>query len=223
MRILSIETPTHGRALIEDSAWPSSRRLLLVGFHGYGQSAEDMLAELKRVPGSEQWTLASLQALHRFYGREQKIVASWMTRQDRELAIADNIRYVDSVLRALLVTSAYDAVVFAGFSQGVAMAYRAGVLGANRPACIIAVGGDLPPDLKSVPALSFPPIFIAAGDSDPFYTPAKVDADEQWLRSHGLWPEVFRYPAGHEWTDELRVRLAVVLTQWSSGGGRNPG
>jgi predicted esterase len=215
MRVLSIETPTHGRALIEDSTSPSSRHLLLVGFHGYGQSAEDMLAELKRVPGSEHWTLVSIQALHRFYARGEKIVASWMTRQDRESAIADNIRYVDSVLQELLLTSRYEAVVFVGFSQGVAMAYRAGVLGANPPACIIAVGGDLPPELKLVPVPAFPPILIAAGDSDPFYTQAKVDADEEWLRSRGLRFEVFRYRAGHEWTDELRGRINVVLSQWT--------
>ena len=76
MRAISIPTSTHGRVLIRDAADASHRRLL-VGFHGYAQSAEDMLSELEQIPGGEQWTLVSVQALHRFYARRmEKIVAS---------------------------------------------------------------------------------------------------------------------------------------------------
>ena len=76
MRTLSIETSTHGRALIKDPTPPSSNPLLLIGFHGYAQNAEDMLAELERIPGIARWTLASVQALHPFYTRgDEKVVA----------------------------------------------------------------------------------------------------------------------------------------------------
>src|SRR5689334_13796133 len=99
MREFSVATPTHGRVLVRD-ATPASP--WLVGFHGYGQSADDLLIELERIPGAEQWNVASVQGLHRFYTRgDQKVVASWMTRQDREDAIADNIAYVDRVLESL--------------------------------------------------------------------------------------------------------------------------
>ena len=97
MRTLSTKTSTHGRTLIKDPTPPSSPHRLLVGFHGYAQNAEEMVAELERLPGAEEWTLVAVQALHRFYARGgEKVVASWMTRQDRELAIADNIAYVKS-------------------------------------------------------------------------------------------------------------------------------
>ena len=43
-----------------------------------------------------------MQALHPFYTKTERIVASWMTRQDRELAIADNIRYVQAVIDAVV-------------------------------------------------------------------------------------------------------------------------
>ncbi len=222
MRTLSVETSTHGRVLIDDATSPFASHSLLVGFHGYGQSAEDMLAELQRIAGSNPWTLVSVQALHRFYTRSEKIVASWMTRQDRELAIADNIGYVHRVLQELQVETPYTSLVLVGFSQGVAMAYRAGVLGAFPPQCIIAVGGDIPPELKSLPAERFPPILVAAGDDDPFYTPAKVDEDEEFLRARGLRSEVFRYRGGHVWTDELRDHLHEKLNQWISDRARDP-
>ena len=91
MRALSIPAPSHGRVLVEDSSESSSARIL-VGCHGYGQSAQPMLDEMRRIPGADTWRLVSVQALHRFYTRnDQAVVASWMTREDREEAIADNV------------------------------------------------------------------------------------------------------------------------------------
>jgi predicted esterase len=212
MRTISFETPTHGRVLIKEAGAANTDRRLLVGFHGYAQNAEDMLAELDRIPGGDAWTRVSIQALHQFYSRgNERVVASWMTRQDRDLAIADNIRYVDSVVRSLLVDAPQTPVVFVGFSQGVAMAYRAGILGAHRARGVIAVGGDIPPEVKNEPADRFPVILVAAGETDTFYTPAKLDADEAFLVSIGVPHEVFRYHGGHEWTDPLRDRIHRAL------------
>ena len=212
MKSISIETPTHGHVLIRDAVAPNTDARFLVGFHGYAQNAEDMLAELDRIPGSDVWTLVSIQALHRFYSRgNERVVASWMTRQDRELAIADNVVYVDSVVRSLLANALQAPVVFVGFSQGVAMAYRAGVLGAHRARGVIAVGGDIPPELRTEPADRFPTILLAAGGSDTFYTSEKLDADEAFLVSIGVRHDVFRYPGGHEWTDALRDRIHRAL------------
>ena len=72
---------------------------LLIGFHGYAETAEVHLDALLKIRGIEKWTIASVQALHPFYtARTQQIVASWMTKLDREQAITDNIAYVRSVL-----------------------------------------------------------------------------------------------------------------------------
>src|SRR5437764_4229265 len=90
----SVETPTHGRVLLV----PGDPRRVLVGFHGYGENADRHLAELRRIPGAAEWTLVAVQALHRFYNvKTQEVVASWMTRQNRELAIADNLAYIGKV------------------------------------------------------------------------------------------------------------------------------
>ena len=52
---------------------------------------------LRGVPVDASWTRVAIQGLHRFYrGRSRTTVASWMTRQDRELLIADNVAYVDA-------------------------------------------------------------------------------------------------------------------------------
>lgn len=208
-----IETPTHGRVLIDAPA--GAPAAVLVAFHGYAQSADDMLAELKQIPGSDAWTLVSVQALHRFYARgDEKVVASWMTRQDREQAIADNLHYVDRVLDSVRMRadSAVGVPAFVlGFSQGAAMAYRAGVLGRHTVAGVIAIGGDVPPDTRVVPASRWPRVLVAAGASDHWFTPEKVAADEAFLRAHGVVHEVLRYDAGHMITDEVRARVQAFV------------
>src|SRR4029453_15120160 len=101
MLIHTIPTTTHGRYLIDrpsgDGPFP-----LLVGFHGYKESAEPMLGGLGGIGGERGGLRARGQALNRFYDRDNtKVIAGWMTRQDRELAIADNIAYVASVVAAV--------------------------------------------------------------------------------------------------------------------------
>ena len=202
MRTLSIETATHGRVLVEETATAPAAGLLVV-FHGYGQTADDALTEAAKIPGVSAWTVASVQALHRFYSRnDERVIASWMTRQDRNDAIGDNVAYVDRVVSALRSSG---ALIFVGFSQGAAMAYRAAVLGGHRAAGIVALGGDISPELKTgAEAGVWPPVLIGAGETDTWFTAAKVGEDAAFLAARGARHDVVRFRGGHEWTDEFR-------------------
>lgn len=185
---------------------------LLVGFHGYAQRAEDMMSELEHIPGSENWTLLSIQGLHRFYARQfEKVVSSWMTREDREFAIADNVQYVDRVMESVVGNTPDAVIVLVGFSQGAAMAYRAGVLGQYRPRVLVAIGGDVPPDIRGVEGSRYPAVLLARGENDTLYKAEMADADESFLRSAGIQFDVFRYAGGHEWTSDLHTRIGDIL------------
>ena len=209
MRTIHPDVAIHGRVLIEDAADGSLTRLLVV-FHGYAQNAEDAMAEARRIPGARGWTIASMQALHPFYARDQRtVVASWMTRQDRELAIDDNVAYVDRVVHE--IAPAPTALVFAGFSQGASMAYRAAVLGARRAHGVIALGGDIPPELRSADPERWPAVLIGVGDAETWYVPAKLDIDLAFLRTRQVPHEVVRFSGGHEWTDEFRAAAGAWL------------
>ena len=126
-----------------------------------------------------------------------------MTRQDREIAIADNVAYLD---RAVGIAGGNEArvVVFLGFSQGAAMAYRAALCGRYPAAGVIALGGDIPPDVQTRAARRWPPVLIGAGTGDTWYTADKVAADQQFLASRQIAHEIVRFDGGHEWTDEFR-------------------
>ena len=109
----------------------------------------------------------AVQGLHRFYrGRSDVTVASWMTRQDRDLHIGDNVAYVDAAIAQVAGGRAVQQLVFCGFSQGVAMAFRAGLLGARKADAVLALGGDVPPELLAQSAVTFPRVLLARGARD---------------------------------------------------------
>jgi predicted esterase len=197
----TIATPTHGRYVVLPGS--ASDAPLLLGFHGYGETAEDALRRLQTITGIDDCAVVSIQGLHRFYRRStDEVVASWMTRQDRDLAIADNIVYVQNVVNALSQDSTA-ALVVTGFSQGVAMAFRAAAR-LNRPVtAVIACGGDIPPELEPNALARIPTALIGRGVRDEWYTSEKQAADEQRLREAGVAVQSVVVNAGHEWTAEF--------------------
>jgi predicted esterase len=195
----TIPTQTHGRYLVSASGQNAP---LLVGFHGYGETAEEELARLQTIPENDRWTLVSIQGLHQFYRRRtNEIVASWMTRQNRELAIEDNIGYVISLVSLLLREySDHPTLVFTGFSQGVAMAFRAAAFLSLPVAGVIACGGDVPPELDAGRLQRIPAALIGRGARDEWYTAEKLASDEQRLRDAGVSVQSCGLDASHEWT-----------------------
>lgn len=209
----SISTPTHGRYLAAFRKSP----VVLVGFHGYGESADEQFDRLRGCPGSDGWSLVSIQGLHRFYERRtRRVVASWMTSQDRELAIADNAAYVTAVLGHLLNGRAVRDVVFAGFSQGVAMAYRAAAtLGGEARRCVVAVGGDVPPELGDDVLGRLTSVLVCRGRDDERYASERFEQDLQRLRHARVPTESAVVPGSHEWSqgvvDAMGSHLARML------------
>ena len=202
----TVEARVHGRYLVRPPTtagpWPA-----LLSFHGYGEDASTNMTALQRIPNVSEWLLVAVQALHPFYTKNERIVASWMTRQDRELAIADNVRYVAGVVEAVsgefgLTTT---PIVFAGFSQGVAMAYRAAASIAADG--VIALAGDVPPDVTR----SLPAVLIGRGTTDDWYNEEKMTADVTRLKGLARNIETCVFEGGHEWTDAFAAAVGAFL------------
>ena len=209
-----IATGTHGRFLM-GSPSTADPAPLLVGFHGYGEDASIQLERMRRIPGADRWRLVSIQGLHRFYQRRTNaVVASWMTRQDRELMIADNVAYVSSVVAEVSEDSGQPLrLVFAGFSQGVATAFRA-ACASTAPCAVVALGGDVPPELDSR-RLAWPRrVLIGRGARDEWYSAEKHASDLDRLREAGTPVEPLALDAGHEWTAEFSAAVSRFLAAW---------
>lgn len=213
-----VAATVHGRYLVRAPAHDDGARRWLVGFHGYAHNAEIFLDTLRAIPGAGAWRLASVQGLHPFYNRTNGIVASWMTRQDREHAIADNIAYVDAVLDDMASSfGAPKTLVLAGFSQGVAMAYRAAMRGARPARAIVAAGGDMPPELATGVARAWPTVLIATGRRDAYYTPELLERDAALLTARGAEVRKCLFDGGHEWAREVRDAAGELLAGLSIG------
>lgn len=210
----TIETTTHGRYLVEP-AGSTGAAPMLVGFHGYAELAEQALARLRSIPGAHRWTLVSIQGLNRFYQRRTNdVIAGWMTRQDRELAIADNVAYVRAAVDAAAREwPSASPLVFSGFSQGVAMAFRAAVGSARPVAGVIAAGGDVPPELAPDALRRVGRILICRGRSDEWYTTEKLAADVERLRAAGVPIRSIEFDGGHEWNDAVGRAAADLLSE----------
>lgn len=202
MLTANVATTVHGRYLYEDRG----AERLLAGFHGYAEVAEANFAELARIPGVERWSVLSIQALHPFYTRSGDVVANWMTRQDRELAIADNLAYVRKVLETIGMPR---RLIFSGFSQGATMAARAAA--AVHCAGLILLGGDVPPEVKQ-DGVTLPPVLLARGTRDDWYTDEKFQADLAWLEPRTRVTRCV-FEGGHEWSDPFRAAAAEFLAQ----------
>ena len=202
----AIATPVHGHYWVRPAGEAGAP--ILMGFHGYGENAQTQLPELDKIPTGRPWHRVAVQALHPFYTRAGIVVASWMTRFDREQAIADNLEYVRRVVAAVReeLPDASETLVFAGFSQGVAMAYRAA---AALPASgLIALAGDVPPEVDTG---ELPPVLLGRGRTDKGYPEAQMDADLERLRQAGVRTETVPFDGGHEWTDAFREATGRFL------------
>ena len=210
----TIAVRTHGRYLMDPPA-ADGPAPLLVGFHGYGEGAEAQLERMRRIPGADRWRLVSIQGLHRFYQRRvNEVVASWMTRQDRELAIGDNLAYVAAVIDEVdREHPGAPRLVLSGFSQGVAMTFRAAAAAARAVDGVIAVGGDVPPELEAAAIGRIRRILICHGTRDEFYTDAIFDRDMQRLRASNAGVTPLTFDGGHEWSDPVVEAASLFLRE----------
>jgi predicted esterase len=203
----------HGRFLVEPAA-EKGDRCLLVGCHGYGENADIHMGELRKIPASSRWTRCATQALHPFYNKSGSVIACWMTRQDREHAIDDNIRWVSDVVASMRdEIGGLDRLVYLGFSQGAAMAYRAAASGHHPCQGVIVLGGDVPPELEAMDLSHFPPVLLARGSSEEWYDAAKMEHDVELLRRKGVDVRPFIFAGGHEFTDAFRSEAGRFLEE----------
>ena len=207
----TIAATAHGRYLVDPVAEPAG---VLIGFHGQSETCAIELEHLREIRGDRPWTLVSVQGLHRYYTRRGDVVAAWMTREDRELAIADNIAYVRAVLDAVTgsLATALPRLVCCGFSQGTAMAYRTAAFAGRRADGLIILAGDVPPDVLPA-AATLPPVLIGRGAAEEWYTAEKAALDIERLQSAGVCVIEHVFDGGHVRHPSFAARAGRFLDE----------
>lgn len=153
----------------------------LIALHGYGELTEFFLKKFK-VYDRNDLVIIAPEGPHRFYkeGLSGRVGASWMTKRERELDIADNHSYLDHVVQSFLSEGTPDNMLVLGFSQGAATACRWVAKSKHTFHSLILWSSMFPPELQYHDLPKTLNIHLAYGSSDPFLTDHWKDQYDKW-------------------------------------------
>jgi predicted esterase len=204
----------HSIAVEKTARWfhigipPQTCSHIIVILHGYGQHPAYLLGGMNDlVNESDSLCISAPEGLSRFYvkGFEGKVGASWMTRDERQQDITDQISYLDNWWESLNIPSE-TRVTLVGFSQGVATACR--WIAASKifePSTVIFHSGTIPPEwIKSSPSFSKEKtdFVLIRGDIDPVFSEEAHSEAATFLTSLGLNVETSKVQGSHKMTAE---------------------
>ncbi len=121
---------------------------ILYIIHGYGQLASEFIEEFKCLKDQAVVVIAP-EAISKFYNKDRKAVANWMTSHEREDEIIDYINYLNDLHQKISNTYQAKDYSILGFSQGTSTALRwmkaTDLAFKNAYIC----SGSIPPEIKN--------------------------------------------------------------------------
>jgi predicted esterase len=155
------------------SAEPSAAvREVVFVCHGYAQLASEFINEFNIIANENRLVVAP-EGLHRFYhkGGADRVVASWMTKEDREDDIRDYISWLDMAAADILLSCRADVkVTVLGFSQGAATVTRWITAGMTHIDHLILWCGFFPPDIREDFSIADTQLTVVTASEDRFIT-----------------------------------------------------
>jgi predicted esterase len=166
-------------------------------------------------------TIVAPEALSRYYleglrggsHATSAVGATWMTREDRDSEIADQVSYLDAlhdtITAAVPPHSARLTVL--GFSQGVATVCRWLAYGRTRAQRLVCWGGAIPDEIElgRHSPLRHPALWLIAGSRDMYATPERVAHQESVLRAANVPFSRLGFEGGHRLDDATILELAT--------------
>jgi predicted esterase len=168
--------------------------------HGYAQLANEFLESFSAL-SKEELLIVSPEGLHRFYARgaADKVVASWMTREDRDDDIRDYIRFLDQVYAAVIAEISRPVKISVlGFSQGAATVSRWAVNEKSRIDELILFCGFFPPDLPPNGIPDATSLTVITASNDKFISPEQEALQLEQMRKISPALKHIRFEGSHE-------------------------
>ena len=177
--------------------------------HGYGQLARYFLKKFSVLKKKGICVIAP-EGLSRFYledvevrhaGGSNRVGATWMTRENREMDIENYLAYLQSVYDHELSNIALTKITILGFSQGAATATRWVLQGKVNFHRLIIWAGAFPNDIDfqiGRKFLSSKEVITVYGKQDPFLTPVRMEEMELLTQKLGLQPRHISFEGRHE-------------------------
>jgi predicted esterase len=169
---------------------------LLFVLHGYGQLAEFFIRKFKEIP--EDYLVIAPEGMHRFYlnGTSGRVGASWMTKEDRESDIADNLNWLSQMFIKLTKQKKIKKTILLGFSQGGATAAR-WFYGKNvQLDQLILWASVFPPDLEKSLIQSNSNNYFVIGTEDEYYNTEALKSEIEFHKKIGF--RTLQFAGKHE-------------------------
>lgn len=182
--------------------------------HGYGQLASFFLKKFSSHFREEVLFIAPEATNHAYLeGFSGRVGANWMTKHERESAIASNNNFLNDILYAILMQ--YDSkpnVHVLGFSQGAATASRWAVQSQVKIQSLVLWSGGFAHDLDFSMAhqsLAETKVSIVLGESDEFLTEEALKKQEELIQLLSAKVELIRFAGGHEIDQSVFSRILL--------------
>ena len=169
-------------------------------FHGYGQSAYHFLLNFEEFNPEKSLILAP-EGLSKFYlkGFDGRVGASWMTKENRENEIQDQLHLVDNLL-AEIDPNGTKKLHLIGFSQGAAVACRWYQYTQRKVENLVIWGAGLPieTDAKMAQKYNECNTVLVLGTEDEFIKQERLVQYYQTLADLQFRHNVITYKGGHK-------------------------
>ncbi len=165
--------------------------------HGYGQLAPYFIKKFDPLDDGANLVVAP-EGLSRFYldTRENRIGASWMTKEDRLLDIKNHLEYLNQVFDQAIrpIHEKWQVKInLLGFSQGVATICRYAAQEQALFDKLILWSGTIPPDLNYAQArLNFrkAQVHLVRGDQDQYVDQVYLENQKTAVAKLEIRPEI---------------------------------
>ena len=180
---------------------------LLFVLHGYGQLAEFFIRKFKDI--SEDYIVVAPEGMHRFYlkGTSGRVGASWMTKEDRESDIADNLTWLTQLLVELNKQKSFKKTILLGFSQGGATAARWYYSNKVHFDQLILWASVFPPDLERPQINSNSNNYFVIGTEDEFFNELAQNKEIAFFQNMGY--QIIQFHGKHDIDKKI---LSSILT-----------
>lgn len=194
-----LTVPKTARYFISAEPTSSVKEVVFV-CHGYAQLANEFIPEFDMIASSQRIVVAP-EGLHRFYqrGGYDKVVASWMTKEDRLDDIHDYVHWLDLAAADVLLRCPPDIkITVIGFSQGAATVSRWASMGMTAIDHLILWCGFFPPDLPAGNPPKCKALTIVTASDDKYIDAASEAKNLTDARAIIATYKHIRFIGGHE-------------------------
>lgn len=189
-------------------------KALWVVLHGYGHLARYFLRSFEGL--EQDLLIAAPEGLSRYYTDPEhtRVGATWMTREDRDHEIADQVTYLDRLAKELRNRCPVGIPLrVLGFSQGVATACRWLCLGGSSAEHLVLWGGHMPPELAGATLAErcgSTHVHLVHGEKDPIVPVETLAPSEARLRAAKVPHTTHRFDGAHAFDKLLLQRLITA-------------